>query len=199
LKRISDGRIAITGLLVLATWLYVVLPLYYLSWLSMAEKPAETIMGIGSLGWTAVGAIANVAYVFLTAGILWFAGSQIISARKEARINRTLEACNRYDTDPILDAVTRRLATANDDGTLKTDPSKYRIDLYTLFNYFESISIGVNRGLYDASIVRDHLETIIKGYVDHYIMSGVTGWKIPDREGPDEYFFNLMALYRRWQ
>lgn len=197
--RFSDKSIVVLGLLALAAWLYVILPLYYLSWLSMANKPSETLMGIGSLGWTATGAIANVVYDILTAGILWFAASQIISARKEAQINRTLEACNRYDTDPILDAVTRRLATANEDGSLKTDPSKYRIDLYTLFNYFESISIGVNRGLYDASIVQDHLETIIKGYVDHYIMSGVTGWKIPDREGPDEYFFNLMTLYRKWQ
>ena len=47
MKRISDGRIAVIGLLALATWLYVVLPLYYLSWLSMAAKPAETVSGIG--------------------------------------------------------------------------------------------------------------------------------------------------------
>jgi hypothetical protein len=199
MKRISDGRIAIVGLLALAAWLYVVLPLCYLSWLSMAEKSGETVLGIGSLGWTAVGAIANVIYVVLTAGILWFAGSQIISARNEARINRTLEACNRYDMDPILDAVTRRLAAANDDGTLKADPKKYRIDLYALFNYFESIAIGVNRGLYDESIVQEHLDTIINGYVDGYILSGVAGWKIPNREGPEEYFYNLMTLYRKWK
>jgi hypothetical protein len=199
LKKVADERIAIIGLIFVAVWLWVVLPLYYLSWLSMAEKPTETVLGIGSLGWTATGAIASVVYDFLTAGILWFAGSQILSARKEARINRTLEACNRYDTDPILDAVTRRLAAASDDGTLKEDPKKYRIDLYSLFNYFESVAIGVNRGLYDASIVQDHLEAIIKGYVDDFIMSGVTGWRIPDSEGPDEYFFNLMTLYRKWQ
>jgi hypothetical protein len=48
--------------------------------------------------------------------------------------------------------------------------------------------------------VQDHLETIIKGYVDGYILSGVSGWKIPESEGgPDEYFYNLMALYRKWQ
>src|SRR6266436_7799141 len=112
MMKISDERIAVVGLVFVAVWLYVVLPLNYLSWLSMAEKPTETVLGIGSLGWTATGAIANVFYDFLTAGILWFAGSQIVSARKEARINRTLAACDRFDTDPTLDAVTRRLAAA---------------------------------------------------------------------------------------
>jgi hypothetical protein len=39
LKRISDGRIAVIGLFVIAAWLYVVLPLYYLSWVSVAATP----------------------------------------------------------------------------------------------------------------------------------------------------------------
>jgi hypothetical protein len=42
MKRISDGRIFVIGLLAFAAWLYVVLPLYYLSWLSMAAKPPIT-------------------------------------------------------------------------------------------------------------------------------------------------------------
>jgi hypothetical protein len=66
MSKISDGRIAVFGLLAVAVWLYVVLPLGYLSWLSMAEKPTETIAGIGSLGWTAIGATANFAYDLLT-------------------------------------------------------------------------------------------------------------------------------------
>src|ERR1700720_3667494 len=44
MKRIPDERIAIIGLLALAAWLYVVLPLYYLSWLSMATGPTETVL-----------------------------------------------------------------------------------------------------------------------------------------------------------
>ncbi|HZE55486.1 MAG TPA: hypothetical protein VE111_19715 [Bradyrhizobium sp.] len=44
MKRISDDGIAIIGLLVLAAWLYVVLPLYYLSWLSMAANSTETVL-----------------------------------------------------------------------------------------------------------------------------------------------------------
>jgi hypothetical protein len=43
MKRISDGRIFVIGLLALAAWLYVVLPLYYLSWLSMATTPTEAV------------------------------------------------------------------------------------------------------------------------------------------------------------
>jgi hypothetical protein len=38
MKRFSDEGIAVIGLLALAVWLYVVLPLYYFSWLAAATK-----------------------------------------------------------------------------------------------------------------------------------------------------------------
>ena len=200
MSKISDGRIAVFGLLAVAVWLYVVLPLGYLSWLSMAEKPTETIAGIGSLGWTAIGATANVAYDLLTVGILWFAGTQIVSARREARINRTLDACNRYDTDPVLDRVTRRLSYALENQKIQPAPDKYRMDIFSIFNYLESIAIGVNRGLYDEAIVRDHMEFIIRDNVEDFVDSGIAQQAGIDIGEKDEELFNtLMALQRRWK
>jgi hypothetical protein len=43
-KRFSDERIAVIGLVALAVWLYVVLPLYYLSWLSMAAATEAVLV-----------------------------------------------------------------------------------------------------------------------------------------------------------
>jgi hypothetical protein len=199
--KITDQRIAIVGLVAVGIWLYVVLPVFYLPWSAPPKpSPAETIFGIDSLGWAAIGAAGNVVYDLLTAGILWFAGTQILSARREARINRTLAVCDRYDNDPILDQISRRLSVAHDDGSLSADPSKYRIDLYSIFNYFESIAIGVRRGLYDESIVRDHLELIINAHVDDLITSGIIGRaKVPMVAGADKYFFNLSALHQKWR
>jgi hypothetical protein len=190
--KISDEKIAIVGLLGLSIWLFGVLPLIYL------HSPAGTFWGLDSTAWTAIGAIANVVYSCLTAGLLAFAVYQVLSAREDAKINRTLAACDRYDSDPVLDGVARRLAIALDDGSLKENPKKHRVDLYSIFNYFESIAIGVSRGQYDGDIVGDQLGPIIVSYVDDYILSGISGWA-QRPEGEEEYFNHTMMLYRKWK
>jgi hypothetical protein len=197
--RISEGKIAIIGLLGLAVWLYVALPLFYLAWPAVAEKPTETVLGLGNLGWTAVGASASIIYDLLTVGILFFAYIQVSAARTEARISRTLAACDRYDTDPVLDQVTRRLSEDFTDGKIAAAPEKYRVDLHSIFNYFESIAIGVSRKLYDEPIVKDHLESIIRDYVRDFVRTGITervGIKIGERA--EEDFNTLAALCKKW-
>jgi hypothetical protein len=160
----------------------------------------DAFWGLDGTAWTAIGAIANAVYCLLTAGLLAFAVYQVLSTREDAKISRTLAACDRYDFDPILDRVTRRVSRAYDDGSLREDPKKYTTDLYSLFNYFESIAIGVNRGQYDEGIVRDQLKEIIDDYVDDLILSGISGWAdIPAGEGEEEYFNNMMTLYRKWK
>jgi hypothetical protein len=190
--KISDEKIAIVSLLGLSIWLFAALPLIYL------HSPSGTFWGLDSTAWTAIGAIANVVYSCLTAGLLAFAVYQVLSAREDAKVNRTLAACDRYDTDPVLDGVARRLARAFDDGSLRANPKEHRVDLYSIFNYFESIAIGVSRGQYDGDIVGDQLGTIIVSYVDDYILSGISGWaRLP--EGEEEYFNHTMMLYRKWK
>jgi hypothetical protein len=44
MKRISAERIFAIGLFAFASWLYVILPLYYLSWLETAASPASTVL-----------------------------------------------------------------------------------------------------------------------------------------------------------
>jgi hypothetical protein len=150
--------------------------------------------GIDYTAWTAIGAIAGWVYCCLTAGLLGFAVYQILSAKADAKITRTLAACDRYDTDPVLDRVTNRLANALHDGSLAKNPKDFSVDVLGLLNYFESIAIGISRGLYDKDIVRDMLKPIVIAHVDDLIVSGITGWT-----RPEEDFDHLMGLYKEWK
>jgi hypothetical protein len=153
--------------------------------------------GLDSTGWTAVGALAGWVYCGLTAGLLAFAIYQVRAVKEEARITRTLAACDRYDTDPILDRVTGRIAEALDNGTLAKTPKDFSLDMKILFNYFESIAIGVSRNLYDKDIVREQLNPILVDHVNDLIesgiSSGVSGW-----ENVRQEYDHTMKLYGEW-
>ncbi len=130
----------------------------------------------------------------LTAGLLAFGAYQLSSLKADAKITRTLAACDRYDTDPVLDRVTNRISNAFDDGSLAANPKDFSADMKGLFNYFESIAIGVSRGLYDKDIVAEMLKPIIIDNVDDLIVSGICGWK-----NPTEDYEHVMKLYNEWK
>lgn len=154
--------------------------------------------GLDGTAWTAISAIAGWFYCGLTAGLLSFAIYQVRAVKEEARITRTLAACDRYDTDPILDRVTGRIADALDDGRLTKTPKDFTVDMKILFNYFESIAIGVSRDLYDKDIVRDQLRPIIVDHVidliESGICSGISGW-----ENVRQDYDHMIKLYDEWQ
>lgn len=183
-----ESKVVLASLAALSCWLFIVLPLIY------APRQAEMFLGLDNTTWTGIGAIAGWVYCGLTAGLLLFARHQIISAKAEAKITRTLAACDRYDTDTVLDKVTNRIADALDDGSLAANPKHFSVDILSLFNYFESIAIGVSRGLYDKEIVTDMLKPIVVGHVDDLLLADITGWK-----NPTEDFDHLMKLYREWK
>jgi hypothetical protein len=191
----ADKPIAVTGLLILAVWLFIVLPLMYFPW-----KPSGqiTFWGLDSTAWTAIGALSNAAYCGLTAGLLAFAVYQVLSAKKDAKITRTLAACERYDIDPVLDQITRRLSIAYNNGYLHTNAARYAVDLNSLFNYFEAIAIGVARGHYDANIVRDQFETIMNSHIES--VNGIGSWSSGTPGVKDiDHFDNMMALNEQWK
>jgi hypothetical protein len=167
-------------------------------------SPPETFWTLSTADWAAVTGIATVALVVATVGLAWVAYVQLAAAREEAkavheeaRATRTLAVCDRYDLDPVLDGVCRRLAKANENGDLKLYPERYRLDFASLFNYLESIAIGIERGLYNGDVVRDMMEPIFQGYVDQYIVSGLVGWSDPP-EGDEEYYHSLRSVCRKW-
>jgi hypothetical protein len=183
-----ESKVVLASLAALSCWLFISLPLIY------ASRHAEMFLGLDNTTWTGIGAIAGWVYCGLTAGLLLFARHQIISAKAEAKITRTLAACDRYDTDTVLDKVTNRIADALDDGSLVANPKHFSVDILSLFNYLESIAIGVSRGLYDKEIVADMLKPIVVGHVDDLLLTDITGWKNPTGD-----FDHLMKLYREWK
>jgi hypothetical protein len=76
------------------------------------------------------------------------------------------------------------------------------LDLYTILNYLESIAIGVKRGLYSGSVVRDYMEPIMIGSVEEYIVSGIVTSAAPPVPVAGtvvgEDFENLIALVKSW-
>lgn len=166
-------------------------------------SPPDIFLGLGNTEWTGLSAIAGLVYDVLTFALVFFGVVQIISARREAKINRTLAACDRYDCDPVLDATCRRLAEARESGDLAANPQKYRLDLYSILNYLESIAIGVRRGLYHHEVVKDYMRPIIVGCHEEYILSGLVLRALPATPvagagDPSDDFDKMIELVAKW-
>ena len=113
----------------------------------------------GSFGWDAAQALGT----FAAAGIAWV---QISALKRQQKGWETLKACERYESDPILDTSLRNLKKTRDAGRFLLDASVVSIDIRTVLNYLDGIAIGVRQGFYDKTIVRDHLEPIIRFHCD---------------------------------
>lgn len=129
----------------------------------------DVFWGLSAAGWTAVGAIGTLFLALITAILVAVGVSQIRVGRDEARLSRTLAACDRYDTDPVLDASLHRLAEARDSDILMQEPAKFRTDITTLLNYLSSLAVGIEQDLYDGDVIRDHMEPVIKWHVAQYL------------------------------
>ncbi len=114
----------------------------------------------------AVGALVQAVGVVAAAIIAWW---QISALRRQQRGWETLKACERYDTDVILDGALKTLRDKRDTGQLKQDPRPYRLEMTIVLNYIEHVVIGVNQGFYDEQIVKDHLETIMRDHVGEFL------------------------------
>ena len=141
--------------------------------------------------WIAIGTVgsglATVA-VFIT-GLI-----QIRSIRDEGRRSRTLDICDRYDFDPILDHALRELRQAKSDGSLDKDPKALRLQVSTLLNYLDGIAIGIEQGIYIEDLVRDHLEGICKKHVHEYLADDITRRMEVDRRD----YSRLVSLIGSW-
>lgn len=176
----SEGKFALGGLALLALWLFVGLPLFY--------HPIEgnEFLGLGAHGWTAVGTLILAAVTILVVVV----GLQQISvAREDARNNRTLTVVDRYDFDPILDACLKGLRAARE---AKSAP--VRGDVITVLNYLESIAIGIEQGVYDEKLAKEHMEYIVVKTYERYLGPGAA--KIADLN-PVNYI-PLTRLYTKW-
>ena len=118
------------------------------------------------------------------------AACQIRALRVQTRGWQTLAACERYDTDPVLDRSIRRLAKA---GPRKTK-RRYRTDVIAVLNYLDDIAIGIDQRLYVEAIVWDHMYAILTDHVREHLTGPEAAAYGIDPAG----YTRLIALYERW-
>lgn len=156
----------------------------------------DTFWGLNTAAWVAIGALGTLILALATAVLVWVGVAQIIAAREEGKRSRTLTACDRYDTDPVLNGSLRRLAAARraSEAKFEAEGIVYRSDIATLLNYLDSLAVGIMQGLYIEEIVRDHNGPIIRHHVAQFLVDGkpkVFGLN-PDNYRP------LRDLYEKW-
>ncbi len=97
------------------------------------------------------------------------ASYQLWKLRRDQCGWETLKACDRYENDHILHDVLLKLRDARDCGELQKSPRKFRAETTTLMNYFEGIAIGRRQGFYNAAVIRDHLEFIVRDHAKEFL------------------------------
>ena len=151
---------------------------------------------LDSASWTAIGTILLV----VVTGILAIVGyEQVQDFKYENKKTRTLNACDRYDTDVLLDASLRNIRKGRlsvGDSNLFTNADVYRTDIVSVLNYLDSIAIGIEQGLYIEELSKDHLNEILQRHVDEFLRNP----EIPKKAGFDvQDYIRLKSLADRWQ
>lgn len=116
--------------------------------------------------WSAIQAFALAA----AAAIAWY---QIGALRRDQKAWKSLEACEKYDFDLVLNGVLTKLRDARDAGDLAKNPRPLRMEVTVLLNYLDGIATGVAQHFYNEDVIRDHLEPIIRDHVDEFLEPGM--------------------------
>jgi hypothetical protein len=125
---------------------------------------------------------------------------QIESAQTENRATQTLEACGRYDTDPVIYACQKKLVRIKggkkrDDAALKANSLLIRQEALIVLNFLDAIAIGVQQKLYIEDLARAHLINIVRKHVAEFIDSGF----LEAIDCPRSSYDTLIALDNKWQ
>lgn len=96
--------------------------------------------------WAGVQGVATVA----TAGIAWY---QIGALRRDQKAWKTLEACERYESDLVVTSALKSLRDAKKLGSLETSPQDFRLEVVLVMNYFEGIAIAAAQGFYVEHVI----------------------------------------------
>ena len=147
-------------------------------------------------GWIAVGtallALSTAVLAIATIALVIIGRNQIIELRAEAKKERTLAYCDRYDTDPVLDQCLRNLGILREKGELAKSAA-VKADVTTVLNYLDGLAVGITQGLYIEKFARDHMEPIVIAHVDQYL-----GEKSPTLGINKRNFDMLIALSESW-
>lgn len=103
----------------------------------------------------------------------------------------SIAACERYDSDPILDEATKVIWNKRQSPTDYSNVKEYEREVIILLNYLDSLAIGVEQKLYFETIIRDHMEPIINHAVEKFLLVDPCIFNKKDLQA-------LVDLYNRW-
>ena len=125
---------------------------------------------------------------------------QIKQAAEQDSRRNTLEACQRFEKDPIIKDARKMLWAVTNNGTdytILTDEHKF--NALTLLNYFQGLAIGIEQNVYIEQMVKDflqeHLEKEVKALIKGE--SG-KGWNATKNLCNAVDFDALCKLYDKW-
>jgi hypothetical protein len=131
--------------------------------------PADDVTAVSTL----VLAIGTVLLAAATAGLVFAAFKQLplltaqIKMARESEIEiNTITACGKYDTDPVLYEIHRRIWENSDKGTKYSRETIDQHDAIVMLNYLDGIAIGVKQGVLSNAITKDHLGAVYIKAVD---------------------------------
>jgi hypothetical protein len=97
----------------------------------------------------------------------------IDAAERRLLETRTMDACHKVDTDPVLTACSKRIWEASDGGTNYKTGRVDEHDLILVLNYIDGLAIGILQEVYAAEIVKDHTGLMFRKAVECIFPSGV--------------------------
>ncbi len=97
---------------------------------------------------------------------------QILIIRAENKKSRTIDICNRYSSDAVLNECLGRLYEARLSGDLDLNPLKYRPKVVGVLTYFEIIAVGIQQGIYGEKMTHQYHEIPLRAYVGRYLNNG---------------------------
>jgi hypothetical protein len=114
-------------------------------------------------GWIAKADPTTIATALL-AIIGWW---QIQSLRKENKLDRTLTACVRYESDQVVEGAVKTLRVAWEAGNFVAADHAHAINM--LLNYLDTVAIGIEQGVYDEKLAKDYLQGIVALQTGRYL------------------------------
>ncbi|HEX2206072.1 MAG TPA: hypothetical protein VHG93_00200 [Longimicrobium sp.] len=147
-----------------------------------------------------IGGIATVSLALIAYVQLRGLKSQLRIQREQEQTRLTLEACTRYETNPLLKGAMKRVWQASGHG--KNDQAltdAHLFDVITILNYRDGIAAGVKRGIYSETDVRLQLKDIVEKCVSALLLGETREerWSGKRVDRP-EHYAALMELYTRW-
>jgi hypothetical protein len=149
---------------------------------------------------TAISAGATIALVFAAIVQLDGLKQQIKQASDQDRRRNTLEACQRFEKDPLVKLAMKNLWEATEFGTdYRKLTAENLFDALTLLNYLLGIAVGVEQKVYLEQMTKDFLEPVVYKAVKALIKGeDGTGWKVTKSFVPAADFVSLCKLYDQW-